>query len=210
MRMVSVMDRRASMVPPEELLTDVLPTDRLTATGLPVPEVRSELRRIADLRNVGTVVATWAQGLGTIALAVWIGHPLAYAAAIVLMGPAFARFAILGHEAAHKLLFTNKRWNDWVGRWLVAYPSFVPLDAYRRGHFSHHKDEFGPGEPDMNLYNGYPITADSFRRKMWRDARGSSGWKNLKGLLRAFKNPDARPTAMRIAVMQLPLIAAAI
>ena len=61
------------------------------------------------------------------------------------MGPAFARFAILGHEAAHKLLFTNKRWNDWVGRWVVAYPSFVPLDAYRRGHFSHHKDEFGPG-----------------------------------------------------------------
>ena len=88
----------------------------------------------------------------------WIGHPLAYAAAFLLMGPAFARFAILGHEAAHKLLFTNKRWNDAVGRWVVAYPSFVPLDGYRRGHFAHHKDEFGPNEPDMNLYNGYPIT----------------------------------------------------
>ena len=177
---------------------------------MPVPELRTELRRIDDLRNVGTVVATWAQALGTIGLAVWIGHPLAYAAAFVLMGPAFARFAILGHEAAHKLLFTNKRWNDWVGRWLVAYPSFVPLDAYRRGHFAHHKDEFGPGEPDLNLYNGYPITEASFRRKMWRDARGSSGWKNLKGLLRAFRSQDARPIALRIGVMQLPLIAAAI
>src|SRR5688572_3036292 len=205
MRMVSVMDRRASMVPPEELLTDVLPTDRLTATGLPVPEVRSELRRIADLRNVGTVVATWAQALVTIGVAVWVGHPLAYAAAFVLMGPAFARFAILGHEAAHKLLFTNKTWNDRIGRWIVAYPAFVPLEAYRRGHFAHHKDEFGPNEPDLNLYNGYPITSASFRRKLWRDARGTSGWKNLKGLLLAFRSPSSRPVALRIAVAQVPL-----
>ena len=55
-------------------------------------------------------------------MAVWIGHPLAYVAAFLLMGPAFARFAILGHEAAHKLLFTNKAWNDRVGRWVLAYP----------------------------------------------------------------------------------------
>ena len=75
----------------------------------------------------------------------------------------------------------------------------MPLDAYRRGHFAHHKDEFGPSEPDLNLYNGYPITEASFRRKMWRDARGTSGWKNLKGLLRAFKSKDARPIALRIA-----------
>jgi fatty acid desaturase len=210
MAMVTVLDARPTMLPPEELLTDVLPTDRLTATGMPVPALRAELRKIDDLRNAGTVVATWVQALGTIGLAVWIGHPLAYAAAFVLMGPAFARFAILGHEAAHKLLFTNKRWNDAVGRWLVAYPSFVPLDGYRRGHFAHHKDEFGPNEPDLNLYNGYPITAASFRRKMWRDARGSSGWKNLKGLLLSLKSPTARPISLRILLAQVPLVLAAI
>ena len=208
--MALVLEPRTTMVPSEDLLPDVLPTDRLTASGMPVPEIRSELREIADLRNAGTVVATWAQALATIGLAVWIGHPLAYVAAFVLMGPAFARFAILGHEAAHKLLFTNKTWNDRIGRWVVSYPAFVPLDAYRRGHFAHHKDEFGPAEPDMNLYNGYPITRDSFRRKLIRDARGSSGWKNLKGLLYAFKSEQARPIAIRIALMQLPLIALAV
>ncbi len=208
--MAVVLEPRTTMIPPAAARPDVLPTERLTESGMPIPELRTELRRIADLRNAGTVVATWAQALGTIWLAVWIGHPLAYGAAFLLMGPAFARFAILGHEAAHKLLFTNKTWNDRIGRWVVAYPSFVPLDAYRRGHFAHHKDEFGPNEPDMNLYNGYPITRASFRRKMWRDARGTSGWKNLKGLLYAFKSNDARPIATRIAVMQLPLIAAAV
>src|SRR4051795_370020 len=132
--MVSVVDARPTMVPPAELLTDVLPTDRLTESGMPVAALRTELRKSDDLRNAGTVVFTWVQALGTIGLAVWVDRWWAYALAFVAMGPAFARFAILGHEAAHKLLFTNKRINDWVGRWLVAYPAFVPLDAYLRRH----------------------------------------------------------------------------
>jgi fatty acid desaturase len=198
------------MVPSPEVLPDVLPTDRLTANGMPVPEIRRELRKIDDVRNVGSVVLTWAQALGTMGLAVAIDHPLGYAAAFLLMGPAFARFAIISHEAAHKLLFTNKRWNDGVGRWLLSYPAFVPMDIYRRGHFAHHKDEFGPNEPDMNLYNGYPITRDSFWRKMRRDARGSTGWKNLKGLLLALRSAQGRPIALRIFGAQLVLLAAAI
>jgi fatty acid desaturase len=210
MGMVAVTEARTRVVPADDVLPDVLPTDRLLASGMPVAELRAELREIDDLRNVGSVLFTVAQPVVTIGAAVWIGHPLAYLAAFVLMGPAFARFAILGHEAAHKLLFTNKRWNDAIGRWVLSYPSFVPLDAYRRGHFAHHKDEFGPNEPDLNLYNGYPITEASFRRKMWRDARGSSGWKNLKGLLGALRSKGSRDIAVRILVMQLPLIGAAV
>lgn len=205
--MVAVLDPGTTVVPPIEALPDVLPTERLTASAMPTPEIRTELRRIADARNAGSVVLTWLHAGVTIGGAVWLGHPLAYGAAFVLMGPVFARFAIMGHEAAHKLLFTNKRVNDLVGRWLLAYPAFIPLEAYRRGHFAHHKDEFGPNEPDMNLYAGYPITKASFRRKLWRDARGSSGWKNLKGLLGAFRSPTSRPMAIRIALAQAPLIA---
>lgn len=208
--MATVLEPRTTMVPPPERLPDVLPTDRLTATGMPVPEIRAELRKIDDLRNAGQVVLAWAQALVTIGVAVWLHHPLAYLAAIVLMGPAHARFAIIGHEAAHKLLFTNKRVNDVVGRWLVAYPAFVPLEAYRRSHFAHHKDELGPNEPDMNLYVGYPITRSSFRRKLWRDARGSSGWKNLKGLLLALRSATARPIALRILGAQAVLLAVAV
>ena len=55
--------------------------------------------------------------------------------------------------------------------------------GYRRSHFAHHREEFGPNEPDMNLYVGYPITRASFRRKLRRDAVGVSGWKNLRALL---------------------------
>lgn len=199
--------RLGGMVPPAEHLPDVLPTDRLTRTAMPVPELRVELRRIADLRNVGTVVLAWVHAVVTIGLAIWIAHPLAYVAAVVMMGPVFARFAIIGHEAAHKLLFTNKRVNDWVGRWLVAYPAFVPLDVYRRGHFAHHKDEFGPNEPDMNLYIDYPVSRSSLRRKLVRDAVGISGWKNLKPLLASMRRGSTRPIALRILGAQIVLLA---
>ena len=49
------------------------------------------------------------------------------------MGRAHAQFAALMHEAAHRLLFRNKTVNDWVGRWLLGFPSFTPIDQYRRG-----------------------------------------------------------------------------
>lgn len=195
------------MVPSPDRLPDVLPTARLTGTGMPVPELRAELRHIDDRRNVGSVLLAWGQVLATVGGAVWISHPLAYVAAIVLMGPAFARLAILAHEAAHKLLFTNKTANDLVGRWLLAYPAFVPFDIYRRSHFAHHKEEFGPNEPDMNLYVGYPVSTASFRRKLLRDAVGISGWKNLKPLFLALKSPAARVVALRIFAAQAGLLA---
>jgi len=37
-----------------------------------------------------------------------------------------ARFAILMHESAHRLLFTKKKVNDFVGTWLIAYPRSYP------------------------------------------------------------------------------------
>lgn len=195
------------MVPPRELLPDALPTERLSETGRPLPPLRDELRRIPDLRNALNVASVWLQSVGMLAVALWIGHPIAYVVAFVLMGRGFALFAILAHEAAHRLLFSNKHVNDVVGRWLLAYPAFVPLDLYRRSHMAHHKDEFGPNEPDMDLYSGYPITRASFRRKLRRDATGVSGWKNLKPLLRAAGQARSRPLALRIIGTQLVIAA---
>src|SRR3954470_23385101 len=196
-----------TMLPPPEARPEVLPTSRLTGTGMPVPQVRAELRRIPNLANAWTVAFLWLSTIAIFVGAAWIGEWWAYVVAFVLMGPQFARFASLSHEAAHRLLFSNKRINDFVGRWVVGYPAFVTTDLYRRGHMAHHKDEFGPNEPDMNLYNGYPITRASMRRKLKRDAFGNSGWKNLKGLFRGLKFEGSRTHAVRILCAQLVLLA---
>lgn len=194
------------LAPADDALPRVLPTDRLLTGGKPVPALRAQLRRIPNLRNAVSVVGVLIQSFGVIALAVWLDHPLAWVAAFLLMGRAFALYAILAHEAAHRLLF-SKRWaNDGIGRWVLAYPAFVPFDAYRRSHFAHHRDELGPDEPDLALYARYPVTRASWRRKLTRDAVGNSGWKNLKGLLLAVRSSTARPIALRILGVQVVLV----
>jgi len=199
------------MVPRAEALPDgVLPTDRLQANGMAVPEVRAGLRRIPDLRNALTVAWLWIETVGIIVLAAWLAHPLTYAVAFLLMGRAIVRFNILGHEAVHRTLFTSRAANDFAGKWLLSYHAWVPFELYRRGHMAHHRDEMGPNEPDTPLYAGYPITRASLRRKLWRDATGQSGWKILKGLLRGTRNQRTRPVAVRILGFQVVLLAVAI
>ena len=192
-----------TMVPPNGALPDVLPTERLSDAGRPAPELRADLRRIPNVLNVGTVAGAWLQSFGVMALAAWVDRWWGYLIAFFLLGRAFALLNILGHEAAHRLLFTDKRANDFVGRWLLAYPGWTPFDVYRRSHMAHHKDEMGPEEPDMALYSGYPITKASMRRKLVRDAFGISGYKNLVPLVTALRKKSSRTVAGRILAVQL-------
>ncbi len=198
------------MVPPAELRPPLAPSARLRADGRPVPAVRDELRRIAAGRNALSVAWTWVQVLAVPAVAVLVPHPVVLVAAFFLAGRSMTMLAILQHEAAHRLLFSNRRVNDWVGRWLLAYPVLTPIDVYRRGHMAHHREEFGPDEPDIGFYAGYPCGRASFLRKLRRDALGISGWKNLVPLVKALRNPSSRPVAARIFAVQAVLLAAAV
>ncbi len=197
------------MLPAPDALASFTPTDRLTPDGRPAPRWREELRRIPSIRNGLSVFFCYAQTIGVIALAVWLNNPFAWIAAFILMGRAHAQFAALMHEAAHRLLFRNRALNDWVGRWLLGFPSFSPTDLYRRGHMAHHREEFGPNEPDIPLYRGYPISRASLRRKLWRDATGRTGWKLFKSMLRGTRSEDraVRSQARGIVATQLVIAA---
>ena len=198
----------ATMVPA------TLPITRDTADirgdGRPSPVLREQLRRIPSWRNAASVAGLYVQTGALIWLSVryvWT-LPLTF----VLMGRTFAQFASLMHEAAHRLLFADKQVNDWVGRWLLGFPAFTPTDAYRRVHMAHHRDEFGPDEPDMALYSGYPIGHNSFRRKLIRDATGQTGLKLMRQLLGNLRAGDSRSrrTVWKILAVQAVLFGAAI
>jgi fatty acid desaturase len=158
------------------------------------------------------VVSVWAQAIVVLGLAVWWGNPVGYVLAFLLMGRTQAQLAALMHEAAHRLLFANRRANDFVGRWFLGYPSFTSTDAYRRVHMAHHRQEFGPDEPDIPLYAGYPISGASFRRKLVRDATGQTGFKLMRDQFAGFRSPDARVrrTLLKILAVQALLLAAAV
>jgi fatty acid desaturase len=194
------------MLPSASAVPDVLPTDRLLAGGKAVPELRAGLRTIPEWRSWAALVSVIVEPVAVVAAAIWLSHPVAWVAAFLLMGRAYARFASLGHEAVHRTLFNNKALNDWVGRWILSYPSWVPFELYRRAHLDHHRDEMGPKEPDVPLYANYPVTRASFRRKLWRDATGRTGFKLFRGLVRA--GLKRRPTAVKILACQVPILAA--
>ncbi|HEX3946478.1 MAG TPA: fatty acid desaturase [Acidimicrobiales bacterium] len=198
-----------TMVPDPSVRPAVLPTDRLQANGMCVAELRPALRRIDDRRNALSVLALWLSVVAVVGVAVWVDNPFLYVLAFVAMGPLYVRFAILMHEAAHKLLFTDKRLNDWVGTWLIAYPAFVPIGLYRRGHFAHHRAEFGPDDPDLGYYGGYPCDRAALRRRLCRDAVGISGWKNLVPLVKAVRPRRSRRLALSILGVQALMWAAA-
>jgi fatty acid desaturase len=185
-------------------------TDEVRGDGRPTPVLRDELRHIDSWRNAGSVLSLYLQT----AVLVWLSvrYPWTLPLTFLLMGRAFAQFASLMHEAAHRLLFADKRTNDWVGRWLLGYPAFTSTDAYRRVHMAHHRDEFGPEEPDMALYAGYPIGANSFRRKLIRDATGQTGLKLMRQLLGNVRSSDrrSRRTVWKILAVQAVLLGAAI
>jgi fatty acid desaturase len=203
-----------TVVPPVGLLVAPSPDSPILANGRPKPELRESLRRIPSIRNVLSVTSCFLQTIAIMVLAAltpgwW--RVLAWPTAFVLMGRAHAQFAALMHEAAHRLLFRNRSANDLVGRWLLGYVGFTNTDGYRRVHMAHHRDEFGPDEPDMALYAGYPIAADSFRRKLVRDATGRTGLRLLRQQLSNFRSHDqrARRTVAKTFGTQLVLAAVA-
>ncbi len=188
----------AGLAPSEDRLPAFGGSDRLHPDGRPKGDFRAELRRIPDLRNALIIVWVlalpflWAGG------AVLVGHPLAWVVAFVAMGTWFQRILTLHHEAAHRLLFSNRRANDWIGEKLLGWLAFGDGgNGYRIVHMRHHRDEFGEKEPDFLLYAKYPISRASMRRKMLRDALGVSAYKNVQPALKRLVTPGQRLRGLR-------------
>ncbi|MGA1557132.1 MAG: fatty acid desaturase family protein [Ilumatobacteraceae bacterium] len=196
-----------SMVPGDHLLPEVLPNDRFNARGMPVRELRDELRRIPDLRNVVAVGSTVVQSYGVVIAAAVVHTWWSYLLAFALMTRGHVCLNILGHEAAHRLLFSNRTANDLAGR-ILGYSSYQAMLSYRRAHMAHHRDEMGPDEPDTALYAGYPVSKASWRRKLRRDATGVSAAKNFVVLGHAVRK--RRPEALMILGLHLVLVSAAV
>jgi len=177
--------------------------------GRPTPEFRVRLRRIPSVRNALSVASIYVQAAAVVGVSVRLDNVVVTAVAILLMGRTHAQCLGLMHESVHRLLMRNKAVNDFVGRWLLGYPAFTNTDGYRIVHMAHHREEFGPNEPDVPLYANYPITRASFWRKMRRDAFFVTGGKMLRGQIAGlFRGiPLVRHTNAKILLVQVALFA---
>ena len=137
-----------------------------------------------DWRSWLSVALNWAIVFAAFALVARWPNPLTVLVALFVIGARQLGFAVLMHEAAHRSLFADRKVNDFVGNWLCAYPVWSDTKPYRPYHLQHHAKNWTDEDPDIGLAQPFPISTDSFRRKVWRDLSGQTGWKRLKATVR--------------------------
>jgi len=136
-----------------------------------------DLLRVSSARGWRSIAVNWGLVAAAFALvAIW-PNPLTVVVALFVIGARQLGCAILMHDAAHRTLLADRRWNDWAGSWLCAYPVWTDLHAYRPYHLQHHAKNWTAEDPDIGLVTLFPITRASLRRKIWRDLSGQTGVK---------------------------------
>jgi fatty acid desaturase len=142
------------------------------------------LREVDEWRSWRTVGFNWATVAACFGLAAVWPNPLTIVFALFGLGGRQLGCAVLMHEAGHRTLFRNRRLNDWVGKWLGAYPAWSgEVEPYRRYHSVHHAHTGTERDPDLKLATAFPVTRRSLKRKIWRDLSGQTGYKQAKLLI---------------------------
>jgi fatty acid desaturase len=148
---------------------------------------REELRELLELddaRSLATLAVNWGIVFGAFALVGWHANLLTLVLALFLIGGRQLGCAIVMHEAAHRTLLRDRVWNDRIGNWLAAYPIWAEVEPYRNYHLVHHAKTGTEADPDLSLTKPFPITRQSFLRKVWRDLSGQTGWKQAVATFR--------------------------
>jgi fatty acid desaturase len=156
------------------------------------------LRRRSRWRAIGMIGHAWAIiGVAMAAFALW-PNPLTLIAASVVIGARQLGLAILMHDTAHGLLWSDPKWNDRLGQWLCAFPVFADVRPYRHYHLKHHRFTQQAEDPDLVLSAPFPITKASFRRKMLRDLTGRTAFQQRRSQVMAALGPRDWPWRKRL------------
>ena len=144
------------------------------------PEQVRTLGTKSNLMGAWLIFHAWALILGSMALFVWWSNPFTFLLAAMVIGTRQLGLAILMHDAAHGLLFADRRLNEWVGSWLCAYPVAASLSLYRPYHLTHHRHTQQAEDPDLGLSAPFPISRKSLWRKVVRDLTGQTAFQRRR------------------------------
>jgi fatty acid desaturase len=163
---------------------------RIPARELIARDELVALRKRVEWKGMALIAHAWAVILGSIALVAVFPNPLTYIVAVILIGSRQLGLAILMHDGAHGCLSRNEKRNLFLSQWFCAYPVFAETLAYRRYHLTHHARTQQEDDPDLVLSAPFPITRASYRRKLWRDISGQTGYEQRKAqILNALGDP---------------------
>ncbi|MFK7895020.1 MAG: fatty acid desaturase family protein [Myxococcota bacterium] len=144
-------------------------------------EELNEILSFDDRKAILTLLVNWSIIFASFALVGWSANPLTIVIALFVLAGRQLGCAIVMHEAAHRSFLSSRVWNDRIGNWFGAYPIWADVLPYRGYHLVHHAKTGTPADPDLSLTLPFPISKGSFRRKLWRDLSGQTGWTQLAG-----------------------------
>ncbi|MCP5044067.1 MAG: fatty acid desaturase family protein [bacterium] len=163
------------------------PEKPVRITDYVTPSELSRFTTRSNLRAFARVTFNWLAIAAIFAAVALFTNPVSILIALALLGGRQLAFAALMHDCGHHVLFENKFANHLAGQWLCAYPILSDVDRYAAGHRRHHTNAGTREDPDLPNYMNYPIHRESFRRKIWRDLTGRTGWKALAATWRRGK-----------------------
>ncbi len=169
------------------------------------PEELASVRARSDVKGLLCIAHAWLVIGASMALFALWPNPLTFVIAVVLIAARQLGLAILMHDAAHGVLMGTRKWNDPVSQWLAAYPVFTDTIPYRTYHLVHHRRTQQPDDPDIGVSAPFPITRQSFVRKMIRDITGQTGFKQRRAQIRAALGKPGQPFAQRFAIFRRKL-----
>jgi len=171
----------------------------IKATDLLTPTQIAVVRKRSDARGIWLALHAWGVIFAAMALFVVFPNPITFVLAVAIIGARQLGLAILMHDAAHGILCKSPKVNAFVGQWLCAYPMLAETWAYRRYHLQHHNHTQQPEDPDLVLSAPFPITKKSFKRKMFRDITGQTGYQQRKAQLQNAFGKDGMSLSERAA-----------
>jgi fatty acid desaturase len=161
----------------------------------------------SDWQAALMVAGNWVAIGAIFAVAAAWPNPVTVVLAIILLAGRQLGLSVLMHDCGHRTLFRSAFLNDFVGQWFCALPVLNDQPSYARGHLEHHRRAGSPEDPDLPNYQAYPISRESFRRKVIRDLTGQTGLKLItyivrraSGVLSAEKRAASWPFVQQLAV----------
>lgn len=152
------------------------------------PEEIQQVTQKSAVRAGLTLASDWLLIAGAFMLAARFPSVWTILIAAFIIGARQLALGIIVHEAGHQSFFQHKSTNNFVASWLSGYWIFSSKNNYMKGHIKHHQLAGTADDPDLKNYHSYPVTRESFRRKIVRDLTGQTGWRRLKSIGRSIRN----------------------
>ncbi len=144
--------------------------------ALPRELVRQLTRRSAWRATIAVVEDFAVIALAVAAALAFWSYPPVILLSILVIGTRQHALFVIAHDAAHYLLYENRKVNDLVGR-LCSTVQGLSMCTYRVIHRLHHNNLYGELDPDTALHGGYPRGKTYLIRKLLKDLSGLTAWK---------------------------------